>query len=995
MAVNENIVIRLMADTSNYTTKMQAASAQAEKLSTAMEKPRTTSEKLEAGFTKVGLATGALAAAVGIAAVKSFADFDAQMSVVQANTGATGDELNKLRDAALDAGQRTVYSASQSADAINELAKAGMSTADILNGGLNGALDLAASDGMAVSDAAELMASTLAQFNLTGKDATKVADALAAGAGKAQGSAHDLGFALSQAGLVAHQYGLSMEETTGTLAAFANAGMIGSDAGTSLKSMLIALANPSTKARQTLSDLGISAWDAQGNFVGLSGLAGQLQDKMSGLTDQQRQQAMATIFGSDAVRAAGVLYQQGADGVDEWKKTVSDSGFASEQAAARTNNLKGDIEQFTGSIETMLIKIGGGANGPLRSMVQGATDLVTAFSSLDPKIQQTTVLVGLAFGAGAGLHKMFGNLQDSSSAFGRSMGLAFDPVQRIQGAWQGFSAAVQQAQTPLGTFVAGVDGTVTPLDKATRSTNAMRSAGEGVMSLFGGPFGLALTAATAIVAAFASKAGQFASGVEQYATALNDAKDAAEKMESVQSVLKERMLNNDNAASVRDGLKAMGMTYDDLSDAMTGTNEEYDDFQDKLQEVLTASDNANQSGDESARISGDQYQAISKLIDISKDNRREIKAASDGDKARSDVLKGSTDETKKSTDATAENTAATNDNAEATLKAADSKDILSKYFGATNKGIGDQAALLGEMIDAWKTYYGFATSESDAMVSLHDAFDKANDAITKNGQTLDLNTQHGRDNQSALNDVAKAALDAAEAQARNGKSVDEILPTIDDARQRFVDFAERMGMSKDQANALADQSGLTKDAVNNLAQAVINVPTAHNTTLTANTDDATYKIGLIKEALDRQDGRWLHVYMEYTEQGQHNVLNGTGGTLVKAAGGYISGPGTGTSDSIPARLSNGEYVMTAAAVSRIGVANLDQLNYARYADGGLVRKYQASAPVVVGQVPSKSDRDVTVMMTGAIMVPTSADVKLTGERIGFNAAQAVRGRIRR
>lgn len=157
--------------------------------------------------------------------------------------------MSLLRQAAIDAGADTVYSATDAADAINELGKAGMSTSDILSGGLNGALDLAASDGMEVAEAAELMSSAMAQFNLTGADATRIADALAAGAGKAQGSARDLGYALQQSGMVANSFGIGMEETVGTLTSFANAGMTGSDAGTSLKSMLIALANPTKKRR--------------------------------------------------------------------------------------------------------------------------------------------------------------------------------------------------------------------------------------------------------------------------------------------------------------------------------------------------------------------------------------------------------------------------------------------------------------------------------------------------------------------------------------------------------------------------------------------------------------------------------------------------------------------------------------------------------------------------------------------------------------------------
>lgn len=314
--LNRNITVRLLADTSNFTAGMAKVSGESRKAATTMEAAGGKSKLITTGLTAAGVA----ATALGVAALKMAADFDASMSTVQANTGASADEMNQLRQAAIDAGADTIYSATESADAINELGKAGLSTSDILSGGLSGALNLAASDGMAVGDAAELMATTLKQFNLTGAESTQVADALAAGAGKAVGSAHDLGLALNQAGMVSHSFGISMQETTGTLAAFAESGMIGSDAGTSLKTMLINLANPSTKAANTMKELGINAYDAQGNFIGLSGLAGQLRDKMSGLSQEQRNQALAIIFGSDAIRAANVLYEQGAEGIDDWTK---------------------------------------------------------------------------------------------------------------------------------------------------------------------------------------------------------------------------------------------------------------------------------------------------------------------------------------------------------------------------------------------------------------------------------------------------------------------------------------------------------------------------------------------------------------------------------------------------------------------------------------------------------------------------------------------------
>jgi TP901 family phage tail tape measure protein len=949
MALNENIVIRLMADTSNYTTRMQAASAQAEHLGTALEKPMSTSQRFGSIASKTSLAVGALSAAIGVAAVKNFMDFDSSMSMVQANAGATGKELNKLRDAALEAGARTVYSATESADAINELAKAGMSASDILNGGLNGALDLAASDGMAVSEAAELMSSTLAQFNLKGTDATKVADALAAGAGKAQGNAKDLGYALGQSGMVANSFGISMEETTGTLASFAKAGMIGSDAGTSLKSMLIALANPSKKAQQTMDDLGISAYDAQGNFVGLSGLAGILKDKMGGLSMEQRNAALATIFGSDAVRAANTLYNQGADGIDSWTKAVSDSGFAAKQAASRNDNLKGDLEQLSGAVETMLIKIGSGANGPFRSIVQNVTNVINAFGSLDPKIQQSTVLVGMGIGAFAGLHKMFGNLSTSSSGFSRGMGLVLDPVQR-------FKTAIPQLNAGLGDLAAAARGPekglglmANGMTRSATATQGLKSVGGGLLSMLGGPWGAAFTGAAIVLNIYAQKQAEAKARTQDMTSALQSGQSAVQKL--MQNIASGNNTDwgwwqkmRSNAGSLSEALDKVGVSQKLFAEASNGSktaiaqmNKIMDDY-DSKQGIATATT-------DELRAHRDQA-------------TKAINEAKESTKQAAEAEKQATAEKVKGTLATAGLTTATGQKDDADDKAADSSQILGEAFGATNKGINDQAGALGEAIDALKTYYGFALSESDAEIKMYDSFDKASQAIAQNGATLDLNTEQGRGNQSALNDVAKSALDAAEAQARNGNTIDQIMPTIDDARNRFIDFAQKMGMSASQANALADQSGLTRGAVDQLSQSVNNVPNGKNVRITADTGDALNKIQMVRNDLVTLNDRTIRVTMNYVSTGEHIASGGSGGTSTKyATGGLISGPGTGTSDSIAALVSNGEYVMKADAVRALGVGFLDMLNYQRYADGGLVGRYERT-PVPSGyakrEQPSRS-----------------------------------------
>lgn len=387
--------VRLTADVSAYMSNMKRAGMATKDFAGQLDKGAKAGN-LDKVADRAGVAGIALGAMAGYA-IKAAADFDKAMSGVSAATHASAKDISALRQAALQAGKDTQYSATQAAQGITELSKAGVSTADVLGGGLKGALNLAAAGQLDVGEAAETAASAMTQFKLSGKDVPHIADLLAAGAGKAQGSVHDMGMALSQGGLVASQFGLSIEDTTGTLSAFASAGLIGSDAGTSFKTMLLALANPSSKARDLMDELGIAAYDAQGKFVGVTSLAEQLKTKLGGLTQAQRDSALATIFGTDAIRSANVLYTQGGKGIQDWINKVNDAGYAGKTAGELTNNLSGDIERLKGSLETLAIESGSGANGGLRVLVKSLDALVGQFSNLPPAVGTgLTILTGVA-----------------------------------------------------------------------------------------------------------------------------------------------------------------------------------------------------------------------------------------------------------------------------------------------------------------------------------------------------------------------------------------------------------------------------------------------------------------------------------------------------------------------------------------------------------------------------------------------------------------------
>jgi TP901 family phage tail tape measure protein len=419
-------------------------------------------QKLEAQYNKTGnsgKSAGAVTSAawlgastvitLGIkAAIQTFTEYEQAQADVAAATRASTEELEALSDLARKAGPVLGFSATQATKGVEALAKAGVSTSQILNGALDGALSLAAAGTLEVGDAAETAAALMVQFGKTGADVGHIADLLAAAAGKAQGEVSDFSIALKQSGLVASQTGLSIEETVGALAAFASNGLLGSDAGTSFRTMLLALNGNSKEAKDAMNELGISAFDAQGKFVGLEKVAGQLQKAFKNKTDQERQSALQTIFGSDAIRAASVLYQQGAEGVKQWTDNVNDSGFAAETARIKMDTLNGDLNKFGSAAETAAASALTNLSPALRGIVQVGTAVLNFFSSLPAGAQAAVAafaiigggmlaLAGIAKGLGISISAALGPIGlviAAVTAVGAGIAAAKDEANKLQSA---------------------------------------------------------------------------------------------------------------------------------------------------------------------------------------------------------------------------------------------------------------------------------------------------------------------------------------------------------------------------------------------------------------------------------------------------------------------------------------------------------------------------------------------------------------------------------
>lgn len=346
-------------------------------------------ESAGAGFARVfGLAAAAGVAGVTAAlggAVKEASDFEKTMSGVAAVSGATAGELKQLADLALKLGADTSFSAKEAAEGLEELTKAGVSMGDIMGGAAKASLDLAAAGGVSVADAATIAANAMNQFSIKGSEMGHIADLIAGAANASALDVNDFKYSLQAAGAVAATVGFSFDDLAQAIAVMGQAGITGSDAGTSLKTMMMGL-QPQTKEQTKLfRDLGLMTkdganafFDASGKVKSMAEVAQVLQGALKGQTEQQKLATLETLFGSDAIRAAAVMAKAGASGFEDMAAAMGKVS-AADVAEKRLDNLAGSIEKFWGSVSTAAIVVGSKLTPMVRSLVDFGTSTLNAW----------------------------------------------------------------------------------------------------------------------------------------------------------------------------------------------------------------------------------------------------------------------------------------------------------------------------------------------------------------------------------------------------------------------------------------------------------------------------------------------------------------------------------------------------------------------------------------------------------------------------------------
>lgn len=348
------------------------------------------SSGIEKGLSKLGkvAGTGLKAATAAIsgtsvalggvatAAVKTGSDFEKQMSRVQAISGATGEDFEKLRDQAIQLGADTSFSASSAAEGMKNLAAAGFEVNEITEA-MPGLLALAAASGEDLAVSSDIAASAIRGFGLDAGDAAHVADVLAANANKTNSSVSETGEALKYIAPLAQAAGIEFEETAAAIGIMANAGIQGSQAGTTLRAALSRLSKPTSDMQEVMEELGISFYDSEGKMKSLSEQVGMLRKATEGMTDEQRNNYLVTLYGQEALSGMLALINAGEGSLQELTAAYENSDGAA-QAAADTmqDNLAGAMEQLGGSAETLGIVFYDSVSDNLKAAAESATDSV-------------------------------------------------------------------------------------------------------------------------------------------------------------------------------------------------------------------------------------------------------------------------------------------------------------------------------------------------------------------------------------------------------------------------------------------------------------------------------------------------------------------------------------------------------------------------------------------------------------------------------------------
>ena len=394
----ENELKRLTTEANNSHTALEKMGVLGETLQSAGDKISGVGQKL--------LPVTAGVTALGTIAVKTGADFDAAMSKVASVSGATGSEMDALREKAREMGSKTKFSASEAAEAMNYMAMAGWKTNDMLSG-IEGIMNLAAASGEDLASTSDIVTDALTAFGLSASDSGHFADILAAASSNANTNVSMMGETFKYAAPVLGSLGYSAEDSAIAIGLMANAGIKSSQAGTALRSAITNLAKPTDTVASAMEQYGISLTDSSGKMYSLRELMEQLRQKLGGLSEAEQAQAAASLFGKEAM--SGMLaiingspadFEKLSNAIDTCSDTVDGyNGTTEKMAAVMQDNLAGQVTILKSQLEELAISFSDILMPTIRSIVSRIQELVDKLNQLDPQTKETIAKIALVAAA--------------------------------------------------------------------------------------------------------------------------------------------------------------------------------------------------------------------------------------------------------------------------------------------------------------------------------------------------------------------------------------------------------------------------------------------------------------------------------------------------------------------------------------------------------------------------------------------------------------------
>ena len=394
----ENELKRLTTEANNSHTALEKMGVLGETLQSAGDKISGVGQKL--------LPVTAGVTALGTIAVKTGADFDSAMSKVAAVSGATGSEMDALREKAREMGSKTKFSASEAAEAMNYMAMAGWKTNDMLSG-IEGIMNLAAASGEDLASTSDIVTDALTAFGLSASDSGHFADILAAASSNANTNVSMMGETFKYAAPVLGSLGYSAEDSAIAIGLMANAGIKSSQAGTALRSAITNLAKPTGTVASAMEQYGISLTDSSGKMYSLRELMEQLRQKLGGLSEAEQAQAAASLFGKEAM--SGMLaiingspadFEKLSNAIDTCSDTVDGyNGTTEKMAAVMQDNLAGQVTILKSQLEELAISFSDILMPTIRSIVSRIQELVDKLNQLDPQTKETIAKIALVTAA--------------------------------------------------------------------------------------------------------------------------------------------------------------------------------------------------------------------------------------------------------------------------------------------------------------------------------------------------------------------------------------------------------------------------------------------------------------------------------------------------------------------------------------------------------------------------------------------------------------------